>query len=286
MSGNSVQFSTALALAQRVTQQFAQLPQVEAVALGGSQSASTADSASDVDLYVYCREPIGLDVRGRIAADARRAEIGNEFWEPGDEWIDGETGISVDVMFRDVRWIEERLNAILKRHQASVGYSTCFWYNVRNSRVLFDRAGWFARLQDEAAQPYPAELKRAVIAKNFPVLRGNLSSYRHQIELAITRKDWVSVQHRTTALLASYFEVLFAVNEQPHPGEKRLVERASALCGKLPEGFPRGVEDLLAALSGHGRQIVEKADALVEGLESLLRRERLLASGEKNDHRG
>ena len=248
---------------------------MEAVALAGSQIAQVSDGRSDVDLYVYCHAPIGLELRRGVASPSRHSEIGNEFWEPGDEWVDSETGISVDVMFREVKWIEERLEDVLMRHRASVGYSTCFWYNVRNSRLLFDRSGWFARLNKRSEQPYPAELKRAVIAKNLPILRRNLSSYSHQIELAIARKDSVSVQHRTTALLASYFDILFAVNEQPHPGEKRLVDRCQSLCEKLPSNFPVSVESLLKCVGSDDQQVLNRVRELVDGLESLLRVEGL-----------
>ncbi len=273
--------STVPALAQRVALRYAELPQVEAVALGGSRTSNAADASSDIDLYVYYREAVSLETRRQIAAPSTRAEIGNDFWEPGDEWIDTETGVSVDVMFRHVEWIGERLDGVLNQHWASVGYSTCFWYNVLNSQILFDRQGWFLALQKSANRPYPCELKRAVIAKNFPILRRNMSSYVHQIELAIARGDLISVNYRTTALLASYFDVLFAVNEQPHPGEKRLVQFAARLCTKLPGNFPRAVDELLATLPGRDRQIIDKVNALLDGLESLLRGEKLLSeSGE------
>jgi hypothetical protein len=269
--------SSVLRLAQRVARCFGNLPQVEAVALGGSRTADASDTNSDTDLYVYYHEPISLEVRRQIASPAKRVEVGNDFWEPGDEWSDSQTGISVDVMFRHVRWIEARLDDVLKQHRASVGYSTCFWYNVLNSQILFDRAGWFAALKKTAEQTYPRELKRAVIAKNYPILRRNMSSYVHQIELAIARRDFFSIHHRTTALLASYFDILFALNEQPHPGEKRLVERASQLCGKLPGNFPQAVEELLASLPSRDRRILDKANVLLDGLETLLRREGFLS---------
>ena len=67
-----------------------------------------------------------------------------------------------------VRWIEEQLERVLVHHQASVGYSTCFWYNVLHSQALFDRAGWFAELQRRPRQPYPEELQRAIIGQKLP----------------------------------------------------------------------------------------------------------------------
>jgi predicted nucleotidyltransferase len=112
--------SVSLAVAERVARQFASLPQVEAVALAGSRISDFADESSDLDLYVYVSEDIPLEARTKIATRAARAEIGNITWEPGDEWIDGETGVPVDVMYRHVRWIEEQLERVLVRHQGAV----------------------------------------------------------------------------------------------------------------------------------------------------------------------
>lgn len=258
-------------LASRLADAYATIPAVEAAVLSGSRTSGLGDGSSDIDLYVYSREELSLDERRRVAAGARRAEIGNAFWEPGDEWVDDATGISADVMFRDCRWIEEQLDRVLKHHQASVGYSTCFWYNVLHSEILFDRSGWFAALQERARQPYPEELRAAIISKNLPILRRNMSSYIHQMELAIQRGDLVSMNHRTTALLASYFDVLFAVNRQPHPGEKRIVKFAELLCAKRPADFEVRIAELLASLPRMDATVMEKAERVVDGLEEVLR---------------
>ena len=244
--------------------------------LSGSRTSGQGDATSDIDLYVYSRQQMSLEERRRVAAGARRAEIGNEFWEPGDEWVDEATGISADVMFRDCRWIEEQLDRVLKHHQASVGYSTCFWYNVLHSVILFDRAEWFAQLQQRARVPYPEKLRSAIIAKNFPILRNTMSSYVHQIELAIQRRDLVSLNHRATALLASYFDVLFAVNRQPHPGEKRLVKFAEQLCEKRPEDFAVKITDLLTSLPRMDASVITAAVRVVDGLEELVEADRLM----------
>ena len=232
--------------------------------MAGSRVSRRDDESSDVDLYVYVTHPLKLEERAAVAADAKRVEIGNAFWEPGDEWIDPESGMGVDVMFRELAWIEEQIMRVVHDHQASLGYTTCFWYNVLNSELLVDREAWFARLQQKASVPYPQELKRNIIAKNWPVMRGNISSYRHQIELALRRGDLVSVNHRVTALLASYFDILFAVNEQPHPGEKRLVSFAEELCLKRPPKMREQVKRVVMEPS------MEAVDELVAGLAPLV----------------
>src|SRR5580700_4262380 len=264
-----------LSIAKRVAGTFASLPQVEAVALAGSRSFELADAESDIDLYVYVTEDIPLEVRAEIAAGAPRPEIGNATWEPGDEWIDAETATPVDVMYRHVRWIEEQLDRVLVRREASVGYSTCFWYNVLHSQTLFDRTRWFEALQRRTRQSYPEELKRAIIAKNYPLLRRNQSSYLHQIELAVMRGDPVSANHRVAALLASYFDVLFALNELPHPGEKRLIQHAKASCLKVPAKMEQQVRDLLESVGRPESGTAEKVNALLDGLDELLLREGL-----------
>jgi hypothetical protein len=265
-----------LSLTDDIVAGYSSLPQVEAVVLAGSQTSGAADQDSDIDLYVYSREDIPVSVRASIAmAGAEYAEVDNRFWEPGDEWVDADTGIHVDVMFRSLEWIEEQLERVLRRHEARVGYSTCFWYNVLSSHVLYDRNGWFRALQEAANQPYPESLRCAVIAKNHPILRWSMSSYLHQLERAVAHGDLVSINHRVAALLASYFDILFAVNRMPHPGEKRLVEIASEKCAKVPAAMSKQVRELIQAVSQGDQGVIEKASILIDGLDELLSAEGL-----------
>ncbi len=262
-----------LVLAHAIAERYGKVPEVEAVVLAGSLTSGVADRGSDIDLYVYTRAEIPLEARTNIAkANSEYAEVNNQFWEPGDEWIDTVTGIHVDVMFRSVDWIEKQLNRILKRHEASVGYSTCFWHNVILSQALYDRSGWYRKLQQEARQPYPEALKRAIIAKNHPILRQTVSSYMNQLKKAVARNDWISINHRVAALLASYFDILFAVNKIPHPGEKRLAEIAIKLCKETPPGMEQQLNDLMHVIS-KGDRVIEIAETLIGGLDILLRSE-------------
>ncbi|MCC7449394.1 MAG: DUF4037 domain-containing protein [Anaerolineae bacterium] len=268
-----------IAIAGEVAAQFGRLPQVEAVVLAGSQTAGNAGPTSDLDMYVYLSADLPVLARESIITPrAARAEVNNQFWETGDEWIEAATGIAVDVMYRTPAWIEDQLDRVLVRHEASVGYSTCFWHNVLTSEILDDSTGWFYGLQQRAVQPYPDPLRENIIAKNYPILRSAISSYRHQIEKAVKRGDLVSVNHRVTALLASYFDILFAVNRFPHPGEKRLVQLATARCIKRPEHMAEQVQAVLHASAAGDQPVLDCADALIDSLEQVLRDEGLLTS--------
>jgi predicted nucleotidyltransferase len=273
--------SASAEVADRVTAAFAALPEVVAVALAGSGVTGATDDQSDIDLYVYAGAPVAIADRVAIATSfAARPEVGNDFWEPGDEWIDAQTGRQVDVMYRTPLWIEEQLERVLVRHEASVGYSTCFWHNVLHSTPLFDRSGWYRDLQAAAMRPYPQPLQRAIIARNHPILRQALSSYLTQIDRAVWRGDSVSVQHRVTALLASYFDILFAVNELPHPGEKRLLEVAATRCARTPPDMQTQLNALLATAARPATlAVVEQIDALLDNLDALLAEEKLLPTG-------
>lgn len=266
---------------------YAAIPGVEAVALAGSLAAGAADERSDLDLYVYAREPLDLEARGAVArasagaggAGAPRLEVGNDYFEPGDEWLDGPSGRHLDVMFRTPAWIEAELDRVLVRCQARVGYSTCFWWTVLHSEPLFDRSGWYAALRRRATVPYPEALRRAVVARNHPLLRRTLSSYLAQIEQAVARRDAPSVNHRVAALLASAFDVLFALNRVPHPGEKRLLARAEALCRLRPPRLGEQVAALLAAAAPPSHEVLLRAAELLDGLDALLAAEGLLPGG-------
>ena len=166
---------TPLQLAQTVADAYAEVPSVEAVALGGSLVTGVAGPDSDIDLYIYSREEVPLEARRAVATkNALESEVNNTFFESGDEWLDAATGTGVDVMFRSCMWIEGHLKWLLEEHGASLGFSTSLWHNVLTSVPLFDRAGWYAGLQKDASQPYPEALQKATIAKDHPLPRNGL----------------------------------------------------------------------------------------------------------------
>jgi hypothetical protein len=259
-------------LAAELAGHFFRVDGVEAVALAGSRIASP-DPASDIDLYVYTRRDIPVAEREAImnrVGGASLANLGLNYWGAGDEWYHAPTGIEVDSMYFEADWMQARIESVMVDHRASEGYTTCFCYTVRNSKIFYDPNGWFARLQDLAGQPYPEELRRNIIALNYPLLRGIIPAYGHQAEKAARRGDLVSVNHRLAALLACYFDILFAFNHVLHPGEKRLVSLALERCERVPEHMADDVSAVLRLAGSGGEAFVNDLNRLLDRLDALL----------------
>ena len=267
---------THLALARQLADLFAPLPNVEAVALAGSQAsgADFFDQESDIDLYVYSQGEIPLENRERIvelSGGATRANLDLKYWGPGDEWLHGPTGIEVDIVYFETSWMADQISRVVENHQASLGYTTCFWYTIRQSVAFFDPHRWFVNLQQKCRVDYPETLRRNIIALNQPVLRAIIPSYASQLAKAVKRHDLVSVNHRLAALFASYFDIIFALNRKLHPGEKRLVESALQTCALLPSSMQADVTSILTC--HEGSQLLERVTRLLDHLDLTLERE-------------
>lgn len=268
-----------LSTAEQIATKFSQLPQVVAIVLAGSQTSNFADRFSDLDIYVYSDLDIAVDFRASIVKEfANKVEVNNQFWEHGDELLDINSGCGIDIMYRSPVWIEAQIDRLLVKHQASIGYSTCFWWNVLHSRILYSRDTWFEQLQLKANQPYPEQLRQAIVAKNYPILRNNISSYFHQIQIAINRNDIVTINHRIAALIASYFDIIFAINYLPHPGEKRSIQFANNFCKKLPLHMEKTINSIFASILYplENQNILQEVNTLLDALDELLNKEKLL----------
>lgn len=235
----------------------ASCPGVEAIALGGSRAAGNADEKSDYDVYVYvCGELTAGEREPILAAFCDRMEIDNRYWEREDN-CRLKNGVDLDIIYRSLPDFERGLRWVVKEGNASNGYTTCMWHNLNTCRILYDRDGRLAALQQEYAVPYPKILKHNIIERNLKLLGGVLPSYDMQIKKARQRGDFVSVNHRTAAFLESYFDVIFALNEKTHPGEKKLVSLCLSQCRLLPAHFEENLDGLFAHLfDGQGQRYI------------------------------
>jgi hypothetical protein len=256
-----------------IARAFADVAGVEAVAWCGSAALQRADSLSDYDLYVYGRTPVPLDVRKEIIASrAVEFQLDNAFWEVEDEWIEP-GGLRFNVIYRSCRDAEEEVERRLVQHVASLGYTTAYCFSVSHCKILADANGWLAALQRQTRKGYPDGLLKAILERNRPVLGGGMQScYIQQIKAASVRQDPISLNHRVAAWLASYFDILFAINGRFHPGEKRLLTYARELTN-LPEAALPDVRQLCffagkldAPIEAHLERMLERLDERIANL--------------------
>ena len=118
--------------------------------------------------------------------------------------------------------------------------------------------------------PCPEELRDEIIRKNRALLSGVLPSYDAQIRKAWARRDLVSVNHRTTEFLASYFDIIFAMNGRTHPGEKRLVTLCKESCENLPDRFEENLERLFTVMYNPDGEVNDVIARMVAELDRAL----------------
>ena len=225
-------------------EELSRLPQVEAIALGGSRATGRNDEKSDYDVYVYLTAPLEEAYRRVILSKyCSYMEIGNTFWELEDD-VTLLDGIDMDIIYRNLEDFARGIASVVDDCTAWNGYTTCMWHNLITSRILFDRTGRLQKLQARYQIPYPQKLKENIISRNLNLLSGMLPSFDTQILKAENRGDLVSVNHRVTEFLASYFDTLFALNEMTHPGEKRMQHICAKECNILPEHFDSNLNRL------------------------------------------
>ena len=247
---------------------YKKLKEVDAIGLGGSSTAKTADNKSDYDIYIYGKSEPPVEERRKIAEQyAGRIEIDNHYFETGDTFTLKETGKPIDIMYRNPDFIEGNIKWVWEGCNASLGYTTCFIDNIQKTEVLYDKTGWLNNMKKRVDTPYPEKLAENIIKKNFAYLKDAMFSYRDQIASAVERNDFVSINHRCAAFLASYFDIIFAKNRILNPGEKKLVPFALKNCKLLPDGFENDVKTLSI---GDILKRLPAADRMVENLRKIL----------------
>ncbi|WP_314084104.1 DUF4037 domain-containing protein [uncultured Gemella sp.] len=193
----------------------------------------------------------------------------NQFWEVEDNCTLSDE-IDIDIIYRNINDFENNIENVVEKHQASNGYTTCFWHNLKNSKVLYDPHKEFHNLQERFEVPFPEELKENIISKNFRLLTGNLPSYDKQIIKVFDRGDFVSVNHRIAAFIESYFDIIFAINELTHPGEKRMILYAKEHSKILPKDFEENMNELLNSMGSTLEHVENNLKNIIKNLEDII----------------
>lgn len=235
-------------MVEKLFEELAALPQVEAIALGGSRAGEVYDESSDYDVYLYCTAAVGEDARLPILEKyCSYMELGNSFWEYEDNCV-LKNGTDIDILYRELDGFAESVASVVERYQAYNGYTTCMWHNLMTCRIIYDPRGRLQAVKDRFSVPYPKQLKENIISRNMSLLSDAMPAYRSQLAKAAARKDLVSMNHRTAAFMESYFDIIWALNERTHPGEKRLVSLCRQQCSILPADFEENIRRLYGDL--------------------------------------
>ncbi len=249
-----------------ILKEYEKFSQVKAIALGGSDSAKTSDSASDIDVYVFVTEDISIEKREEIVKKiSSKYEVGGEYFGAGDEFFVDRLNRQLDVMFWNINWFEDMVSCTWEKFYPSNGYSTAFLYTLSIFNIVYDPENWLENLKDKLKCEYPEQLQKNIIKRNIMLLKDKpFASYYKQIEKAIQRNDINSINHRISAFIASYFDIIFAINKIFHPGEKRLIQYCKNNCKILPENFEENINNLLTQPNKNTLEILNE---MVENLK-------------------
>lgn len=250
--------------------ELSEIEEVEAIALGGSRATNTYDDKSDYDLYVYCSNRIDIEVRKSILSKyCKYMEISNTFWEEEDDCTLN-NGIDIDIIYRNLNDFDKSLDYVVNKFNSYNGYTTCMWFNLLNSKILYDKDLKLTSLKNKYDIPYPKQLRENIISNNLRLLHGNLPSYDKQIIKAVERDDKVSINHRLSAFLEAYFDILFAYNVLCHPGEKRMVSYLNTYAYRLPEHFEEYLNQLFKDAFINPNQLTNDIELILFELDKML----------------
>lgn len=246
------------------------IPEVEAILLAGSHSTGTNDENSDYDIYIYSKTEIPKEKRVPILNKYfKYIEISNKYWEEEDDGILHDN-TEVELIYRNIDFIEGSLQRTLIDCQADIGYTTCFWSNIKNSIIIYDKNEELTKIKNKYNIDYPDNLKNNIIEKNYGLLKDKFPAYYSQIEKALKRNDYISVNHRIAAFFASYFDIIFAYNKFPHPGEKKILKIMKENNLTVPNNMEQNVLSILNDSGMNNSRLLNEINELIKNLDELI----------------
>ena len=260
-------------MVEQLFKELSLLEEVEAIALGGSRAGENYDEKSDYDVYLYVNSPISEEKRKNILQKfCSYMEIGNSFWEYEDNCVLN-NGIEIDILYRDMKDFMKGIERVVTEYHPSNSYTTCMWHNLITCKILYDKNGTLKKYKNKYTINYPKQLKENIIKRQLELIDSSMPAYPNQIKKAILRKDFVSINHRITEFLASYFDLLFAINEITHPGEKRLIQLCKKQCKILPENFEENLNSLFSHMYSEENQslLMNDIENIVNNIKKISR---------------
>ena len=255
---------------EKLFEELSELPEVEAIALGGSRAGSNFDEKSDYDVYLYCNGTVDIETRREILSKyCEVMELGNHFWEYEDNCV-LKNGVDIDILYRNLDDFTNDVASVVEQCQERNGYTTCMWHNLHTCKVIYDENNRLTNAKKRFDVPYPAELKKNIIKRNMLLVCDGLPAYKDQVLKAAGRGDKISVIHRSAGFFESYFDIIFALNEMTHPGEKRMVSICAKECKILPEDFEKNINEYYESMFKDKKEIEAILEKIVRNLKKVV----------------
>ncbi len=247
------------------------LDDIRIITIGGSRAKQNYDENSDYDIYLYYNKKIDLDVRKNILCKyTKYMEFGNIYWEEEDDGVLN-NGVEIELIYRDINFLNSLYNDKFINSYSSFGYSTCMLDNAINSFIVCDKDGLMSKFA-ENIKNYPSNLRKNIIFNNLELLYDKMPSLGYQVIKALKRKDLVSINHRLAEFLAIYFDIIFALNNKYHPGEKRLLGELETLKIK-PSDSKIKIEKLLKIAMTDNQSAIKLLEEISNDLYKLVNEE-------------
>jgi hypothetical protein len=227
-------------LLSRLVPTFADVPGVEAIALGGSRARGTAHDDSDYDLGLYfsAAHPLDTDrllnVVRTLVDNPDAAEVtpvgGWGPWIVGGAWL-STGGRKVDLLYRDLDAVAQviadcRAGDIGMHYQPGHphGFCSAIWMGeVALCQPLHDPQGAIVKLKAKT-QPYPPQLRAALIRR----FQWEILFSIENAQLATSRGEQTHVAGCVYRALACAAQVLFAFNDRYLINEKGALHEAAS----------------------------------------------------------
>lgn len=255
-----------------------EVPGVAGVLLGGSRARGDHTPASDVDLGVYYRPPLGVAELGELAQSI--AGAGAHVTEPGEwgPWVDGGAwltveGVNLDWIYRDVDRVHAAWASASEgeyQFHFQVGHPLGmpdFTYagEIALGIILADPSGELADLQ-QATRSYPRPLAEALIS----------GMWEAAFTIDIARKSLI--RSDTAYVAGCLFRVVGVCAHALHGAAGRWLineKGAVAAAGRLPGApadFTARAHGLLAGLGTTPDELNRALDVAAELVREVRRR--------------
>lgn len=252
------------------------------IALGGSYAKRTSDALSDVDVYLFAHQIVPGAQRTEQVLKTLGATSEPASWGSEDPFIQGGTDFSykgrrVECWLRSTEQVGSTLAACIQGEirREYVAWTVVGFFNyvaladVHAMRIVEDRQG-VLRLWKEQVSVYPEALRQAILRRFMPEAAFWPDNFHYRS--AIERVDLIYTSAIVQQVLHALVQVLFALNREYFPGEKKLAHALNKL-PMQPEAFTPRLQSLLSPGGNPGvarvREQQRELAALVADVEQL-----------------